>query len=165
MGSSDVDAKTQLVKDKTTNDKFNQLEIPMGCKYSMCGMNVAWNPNVTKYMYFGLQGKNYPVDRCGDIWAGFYCSKKCDENRLAHVSGYAPVMHNRASNAWANLEKERNADEMTDIFCAWIEDDPYCLENQPDEFVEYFEKLDIAYSLWEKHCEKRQNKNTKSNEE
>lgn len=151
VGTPDLDAHTQLTSYKDcTKDDFNRGLIPRYAYYSMCGMNLAFKPEVTKHMYFGLQGTDYPVDRCGDIWAGFYVSQL----GVMSVTGYAAVFHDRASNPWTNLKKERNAKEMTEKFV-----DLFCglqpREELPSSADPYFIKLHKAYNIYKTLCEKR----------
>ncbi|HEY9704659.1 MAG TPA: hypothetical protein V6C58_19615 [Allocoleopsis sp.] len=151
-GTPDLDAFTQITDYKnSTNLDFNRGIIPKNAYFSMCGMNIAFKPEVTKYLYFGLQGKNYPIDRCGDIWAGYYFSQN-NEDYYA-VTGFAPVIHDRASNPWTNLIKETNSVEMGELFIKYL-----CNKESIDEklpYYEYFNKLVEAYNIWERLCNER----------
>lgn len=150
-GTPDLDAKTQL-DGYVNSDKysFNKGIIPVGSYYSMCGMNVAFKPRVTPFLYFGLQGKDYPIDRCGDIWAGYYAS----QNNVISVTGYAAVNHLRASNAWTNLKKEINADELGHQFRTFFCEEP-TFEIKELEHKDYWFKLKDAYNIWERLCNER----------
>jgi hypothetical protein len=113
----------------------------------MCGMNLAWKPHYTKYMYFPLMGKygGYPIDRCGDIWAGYYCKNKADDQLDLHHTGEPMVIHERASNVWNNLIKEKNEARLGEEFInVMIEG------NNPTIEVEYFNKLKNAYEIWKR---------------
>jgi len=94
---------------KSDINSFNEGLIPVGAPFSFCGMNVAWKPEVTKYMYFGLQGGDYPIDRCGDIWCGYRLAKE----KVEVYTGRPMCTHNKASNLWTNMKKEKNAEEMS----------------------------------------------------
>ena len=132
----DLNAKDQLEGyEKATINSFNKGLIPKNSYYSMCGMNLAWKPEHTKHMYFGLQGKNHPIDRCGDIWCGYNTTNK----GLRTSTGYAVVKHNRASNVWNNYKKESNAESMG------LE---YLNKKTSDENKEYFKLLDEATRIW-----------------
>jgi len=145
----DLDAKTQIASynGPTRTTAFYDGVIPFGCLFSMCGMNLAWNPSITKWMYFPLMGKSggYPIDRCGDIWAGYYAKHNCDKQNLVCVTGAPFADHNRASNMWTNLIKEKNADEMGSLFIKFMQDGKIT-----GKFKKYFAKLKVAYNIWEK---------------
>jgi hypothetical protein len=127
-----------------SND-FNEGLIPKGATYSMCGMNLAWRPELTKYMYFGLQGSSYPIDRCGDIWAGYYSKHILDTQiNMSVYTGYPFIEHNKKSNSWVNLEKETNSKEMSVYFLDWL----YNNKNE-SKYKDYFSKLEDAYFIWE----------------
>lgn len=149
VGVPDLDAETQLrnnINDADDED-FNEIYIPSGTLYSMCGMNVAFRPAMTSMMYFGLQGESYPVDRCGDIWAGFYAQMNMSPD-LGSYSGKPHVLHNKASNIWANLHKERRSVEATKDFMWFCEGDTARLPT-------YFRRLEKAYEIWGVQCKKR----------
>lgn len=122
---------------------FNIGLIPRGAYFSMCGMNLAWKPDITKDLYFGLQGGDYPIDRCGDIWAGYNIALKGHKV----YNGYPFCNHNKASNVWNNLKKELRAEFMSEEFIDWNKDGRNSEYNVSDEL--YFNKLKMAYSLWE----------------
>jgi hypothetical protein len=147
----DLSAEEQLKRlSQTTNvDKnyFNEGIVPKDTFFSMCGMNVAWKPELTKYMYFGLQNlEKYGIDRCGDIWAGFYAKKRMEENYPDGVAytGEPYVIHDRASNIWNNMKKEKNAENYTKAFIHGF------VLKTCDVKDEYFLKLKQAYEIWEK---------------
>ena len=149
VGVPDLDADTQIHNDMHDADEedFNEVYIPSGTLYSMCGMNVAFKPEVTKLMYFGLQGREFAIDRCGDIWAGFYAQSNLPYDMGSH-SGEPYVEHNKASNIWTNLHKERNAVTATKDFLAFCDNDVATLPA-------YFKKLEKAYDIWGDECQKR----------
>lgn len=150
-GTPDVDAKTQLTAYyNTTGIDFNRGIVPQGSYISTCGMNLAFKPEVTKYLYFGLQGNDYPIDRCGDIWAGYYASQKDD---VLIATGYAIVGHGRASNLWTNLKKEKNA-----IHMGWLFRHLVCEGKDIESYTDYYDywiKLKDAYKIWERLCNER----------
>lgn len=151
FGTPDVDAHTQLTGyEETSEIDFNKGIIPQGSYVSTCGMNLAFKPEVTKYLYFGLQGQDYPIDRCGDIWAGYYASQKED---VLITTGYAAVYHDRASNAWSNLKKEKNAEHM-----GWLFRELACKGRDIESYMNYYDywiKLEKAYEVWERLCNER----------
>lgn len=120
---------------------FNIGLIPKGAYFSMCGMNLAWKPHVTKDMYFGLQGGDYPIDRCGDIWAGYNITNK----GYSVYTGYPMCTHTRASNVWSNLKKEENAEEFSKTMIWWLKNKTPC-DNLGGS---YLRDLSAAYKIWE----------------
>jgi reversibly glycosylated polypeptide/UDP-arabinopyranose mutase len=103
----DYDAVTQLSQVRTpTPVAFPDQTIPRGAYFPMCGMNLAWRPEMTPALYFLLMGRDWAVDRFGDIWAGLLCKRVADHLGFAINSGSPTVHHARASNVWANLRKE-----------------------------------------------------------
>jgi reversibly glycosylated polypeptide/UDP-arabinopyranose mutase len=103
----DYDAITQLSQVRTpTPVDFPDQTIPRGAFYPMCGMNLAFRPEIAPALYFLLMGRDWGVDRFGDIWAGLFSKRICDHLGWAVNSGSPTVHHARASNVWANLRKE-----------------------------------------------------------
>ena len=142
----DFSAKQQISKlGKFDIPSFYNGHVPIGAYYSMCGMNLAWKTDFTKYMYFPLMGAKggYPIDRCGDIWAGYYSKHKADEREVLHVTGKPYAIHERASNVWTNLIKEKDEDVMGVEFINSI-----IKGNKPYIEKEYFKKLKQAYKIW-----------------
>jgi hypothetical protein len=116
-GVPDYDAPTQLVRSRLpTEFRFENQTIPVGMYFPMCGMNIAFRPEVVPALYFLLMGKGYEYDRFGDIWAGIMVKKICDHLGYAIQSGEPAVSHERASNVWANLRKEAAALEANESF-------------------------------------------------
>jgi hypothetical protein len=161
LETPDLDAHIQLTNYKPCYEEdFNKGIIPKGSYFSMCGMNIAFKPEITKYLYFGLQGKDYPIDRCGDIWAGYFFSQRINEDKSyieqnIAVTGLASVSHLRASNVWTNLRKEMNANHLGIIFREYFCEKPEKkIESYIDEGL-YFIKLREAYDVWERLCNER----------
>jgi len=80
--------------------------VPRGQFFAMCGMNLAWKPEFTPAMYFGLQGPDWPFNRFDDIWAGFMVKKIADHLNLAVHSGDPAVWHERLSGLFYSYENE-----------------------------------------------------------
>lgn len=117
-------------------EAFNEGLVPKGAYVSLCGMNLAWKPFVTKHMYFGLQGGDYPIDRCGDIWCGY---RLCKEGYKIYTGG-PYCQHNKASNLWTNMKKEANAEEMS---LQIVDGEPFWSEEA------YGHTLEKAEKVWE----------------
>lgn len=144
----DLDAKTQIDINGTFVSKprdFYCGYVPYKALYSMCGMNIAFRPELTKYMFFPMMGayNKHPIDRCADIWTGFYSKTKLDELGYAVYTGEPFVEHTRASNSWSNLNKEKGEDYMGREFLHCIIEN-----NEPRIHKEYFNKIKEAYKIW-----------------
>lgn len=118
----DYDAPTQMLEARYPHTfTFSNITIPTGKFFPMCGMNVAFRPEVVPAFYFLLMGKNYEFDRFGDIWAGIFVKKICDHLGYAVHSGDPAVDHQRASNVWANLKKEAPGLEVNEALWATVD--------------------------------------------
>jgi len=113
----DFDAPTQLIQARLPGafHPVNQI-IPVGRYFPMCGMNIAFRPELIPALYFLLMGQGYQYDRFGDIWSGIIVKKICDHLGYAIKSGAPIVTHKRASNVWANLRKEAPGLEVNEEF-------------------------------------------------
>lgn len=150
----DYDADTHARNyGETVGEKdFYKGIIPRGAYAPMCGMNLAWDTSATPYMYFTLQGRDlngesYNIDRCGDIWAGYFAQA----NNIPMATGYAPVNHNKLSNVWVNMCKEENASSYTECFHTLVsseDEEEYRQLWMNEEQIEYFIKLFSAYKIW-----------------
>lgn len=108
----DLDALTQKkIPNYRTKPAKKSEKVPYGSFFPMCGMNLAFRPDIVPALYFLLMGRNqkeefYPYDRFGDIWAGIFVKKIADHLGYAFSSGSPSVLHSRASNVEVNLKKE-----------------------------------------------------------
>jgi len=134
----DFDAPTQLVQERR-KEPFQGVDqvIPVGRYFPMCGMNLAFRPDVIPALYFLLMGQGYHYDRFGDIWSGIILKKICDHLGYAIRSGEPVVTHQRASNVWANLRKEASGLEVNEDF--WQGIDRLCLSGT--SFRECYQQL------------------------
>lgn len=115
QGEKDWDAPTQLVKGNP-DATFYRGGIPKGVLFPLCGMNVAFKSKALPYMYFAPMGHKVDIDRFGDIWMGIELKKVCDEKDWAVASGYAQVLHNKASNVFDNLRKEAKGIKLNECY-------------------------------------------------
>jgi len=161
----DLDAKTQLSLKKIPKiEKYflNQL-IPLGKYFPMCGMNLGWKKDLTPTMYFLLMGKDkneksWGFDRFDDIWAGIFTKKICDHLGYRIISGYPVVWHDRASDPYKNLKKEKSGMKVNEYL--WQEVDKIkltkgsfkeCYRELAEKLNiknEYFKKLKKAMIMW-----------------
>lgn len=102
----DLDAATQLVMGTDVKSDYNKFAVPRGVYIPFCGMSVAFNREVLKYMYYAPMGPRVGLDRFADIYMGVVLKDKLDSLNWAMVTGYSEVIHNRASNVFNNLMKE-----------------------------------------------------------
>jgi len=123
QGNLDYDSISQLHYRRVEPPLTMPYEgaIPCGQYFPMCGMNLAWRRELTPLLYFLLmgqdhQGNAYPFDRCGDIWAGIIVKKILDHLGIAVWSGGPLVQHTRASNVWANFDKEHAGIKENEVF-------------------------------------------------
>jgi hypothetical protein len=108
----DFDARTQLLlPDHRLQPATTVQRVPHGRFFPMCGMNLAFRPEMIPALYFLLMGRHrdgtaWPYDRFGDIWAGVFAKRIADHLGFAISSGAPSILHSRASNPEVNLQKE-----------------------------------------------------------
>ncbi len=161
----DFDAITQLKFKKfpKIENYFIQQIIPVGKYFPMCGMNLAWKRELTPAMYFMLMGKDkneksWGVDRFDDIWAGIFVKKICDHLGYRITSGYPVIWHDRASDPYKNLEKERKGIKINEYLWKYINeikltksDFKTCYREIAEKLnikINYFKKLKKAIATW-----------------
>lgn len=147
----DLDAVTQLLNERL-NQGFNPIEqvIPRGKFYPMCGMNLAFKPKIVPSMYFLLMGREWPLDRFGDIWCGIFSKRICDHLGFAVRSGEPGIEHQRASNVWTNLKKEAPGYELNEVLWRAVDSVVLTKETARDCYRELAEKLPMAGEYWER---------------
>lgn len=106
-GIPDLDGETQLrVGDIRVAFAGHSNQVPRGTLFPMCGMNVAFRPEILPAMYFPPMGDGFPYHRFGDIWCGLIMKRACDILGLSVRSGAPFVRHERASSARRNASIE-----------------------------------------------------------
>ena len=149
-GVPDLDAITQIgyerigVPDVSLIDKV----IPRGMFYPMCGMNVSFHTHAAPMMYFLLMGKEHGRDRWGDIWCGVFSKKICDHLGYFVKSGGPYIYHSRASNMWANLEKESTGYFDNEILWERVDDIILTSDTIVGCYEELAEKLQMSGEYW-----------------
>lgn len=138
-GVPDYDAPTQLLVDPKFQPNYYRGVIPKGIFFPMCGMNLAFRREVLPYVYFAPVGQYKGAERFDDILAGILLVPKFAELNYGIVSGYARVLHNRASNVFTSLEKEAVGIRHNEEF--WK--DPEHYEGDP-----FFDELRRKTALW-----------------
>lgn len=140
----DYDAPTQLLQSRYPREfSFSDQTIPVGVYYPMCGMNLAFRPEVIPALYFLLMGRDYQFDRFGDIWAGILVKKICDHLHYCVKSGTPAINHERASNVWQNLRKESAGLEVNEYFWQAVDRIVLTQTTFKDCYQELAEKLEI----------------------
>lgn len=104
-GSYDWDAPSQLLKGDAKVDFYKGV-IPKGIYTPLCGMNFAFRREALPYIYFAPVGHFKGAERWDDIYMGILTIKKFAELNWAITTGYAKVLHTRASNPFTSLAKE-----------------------------------------------------------
>jgi reversibly glycosylated polypeptide/UDP-arabinopyranose mutase len=95
-----AEAGAELVAAATTRVMTPQQLFPMS------GMNLAIRGELACLMYYPPMGERSPYRRFDDIWCGLVVQRICRQLGLPIVCGRPFVEHRRASNPFANLEKE-----------------------------------------------------------
>jgi hypothetical protein len=106
-GVLDYDARTQLDHPRGP-ERFKGvvLPVPRGTAVTGCIMNCAFRREVTPIMWQLplLEGR---YNRWGDIWSGLIQKRVLDHiGQVMVINGKASVLHERASDPTANLERE-----------------------------------------------------------
>jgi len=139
--------------------------VPQGSYFPMCGMNLAWRRELTPLLYFLLMGKDetgqapYAYDRFGDIWAGILAKKVLDHLGIGVWSGGPVVHHARASNVWANFQKEHAGIIANEDFWQRVDAIPLTKDRPAQCYYElgwavhqwegdYWQRLGNAMQIW-----------------
>jgi Reversibly glycosylated polypeptide len=143
-GVPDFDAATQLLSSRVEiSATWSDRTIPRGSYFPMCSMNIAWRPEFTAAMYFLLMGPDYPFDRFGDIWGGVLAKRVADHLGYAVNSGSPAVLHERASNVFANLAKEARGLAVNETFWQAVDSVVLTAETIPEAYAQLAERLPL----------------------
>jgi hypothetical protein len=143
-GVPDFDAATQLLASRVEiSAEWSDQTIPRGSYFPMCSMNIAWRPEFTAAMYFLLMGPEYPFDRFGDIWGGVLAKRVADHLGLAMNSGSPGILHERASNVFANLAKESRGLAANETFWRAVDSVVLTAESVPAAYAELSDRLPL----------------------
>lgn len=153
----DLDALSQLniKKIPKINQYFKNIIIPKGIYFPMCGMNLGWKRELTPAMYFMLMGKDkkekpWGFDRFDDIWAGIFVKKICDHLDYRIISGYPIVWHDRASDPYKNLIKEKSGLKVNEYLWKLIDEIRLTKDDFKNCYKELAEKLNIKNQYFSK---------------
>lgn len=105
LGVADWDAPTQLVQGNVKVG-FYTGPVPRGIDFSICGMNLAFKRKLLPYVYYAPVKMFKGAERFDDIWMGRHLKQYIDTNGMAIMTGYGPVLHERASDPFKNLVQE-----------------------------------------------------------
>jgi len=147
----DFDAVSQLASGRydLTFEPVEQV-VPRGQYFPMCGMNLAFKPEVIPALYFLLMGQTqWPYDRFGDIWCGVLVKRICDHLGVGVRSGQPMVEHQRASNVWANLRKETPGYEVNEALWAAVDSLVLSQCTFQDCYRELATKLPLRGDYWD----------------
>ncbi len=127
-GVPDLDAPDQLVNGIPAHYLPVIDVIPKGVYFPLCAMNFAFRKEALPYIYQAPMN-THGFDRFGDIWSGIYLKREFDKLGWAVYTGYASVIHQRASNVYANLEKEAKGIRLNEF--VWKETDEELIKRDP----------------------------------
>lgn len=157
----DLDAASMLLHPDLRTSPVHSNEsivIPRFNFYPMCGMNLAFRPEVTPLMYFGLFGEEYGFDQFDDIWAGVFSKKVMDHLSWAVRSGYPSVEHRKQSDAFTNFRKQAGGMSRNEILWQAVQNVKLTADNPIDCYKElaegiitddkYFIKMKKAMLIW-----------------
>ncbi len=104
-GVPDIDAVTQLAHSQFSALETTKTEsVARSYYFPMSIQNVAFRPEIAPLMY--LPKLPDGMKRWSDIWCGLVMKHICDAHGLPVTTGAPCVLHERASNVWANLKQE-----------------------------------------------------------
>ncbi|KAL3695893.1 hypothetical protein R1sor_009969 [Riccia sorocarpa] len=84
------------------------ITIPKGSLLSLNGTNLAFDKElVGPAMYFGVVREGQPAGFHDELWAGLCIKVICDHLGVGVKSGLPYVWHSKASNSFADVEKEK----------------------------------------------------------
>ncbi|HME05337.1 MAG TPA: hypothetical protein VKG38_20100 [Solirubrobacteraceae bacterium] len=143
-GVPDFDAATQLLAGRVEiSAEWSDQTIPRGRYFPMCSMNIAWRPEFTAALYFLLMGPDHPFDRFGDIWGGVLAKRVADHLGFAVNSGSPCVIHERASNVFANLAKESRGLAVNETFWRAVDSVVLTAESVPAAYGQLADRLPL----------------------
>lgn len=152
----DFDARTQLSMTKFDGyvGFLKEQIFPSGSYYPMCGMNIAWRPELTPSLYFLLMGENdrgksWNMHRFGDIWAGIIAKKICDHFNYQVSSGSPVIWHDRASDPYKSIARERRAIKINENFWRYIDSINLTSTSIKDSYLEIANGLKLRGSYWD----------------
>jgi reversibly glycosylated polypeptide/UDP-arabinopyranose mutase len=122
-GVADWDAPTQLVRGSHRPVDFYRGPVPKGIYFPVCSMNLAFKRCMLPYIYQAPWAEG--VKRFDDILTGVEAKREIDKHGWAAVTGYARVLHERASNVFTNLENEATGMRLNEQFWQGVEEHIY----------------------------------------
>jgi len=114
-GVLDYPAWYQLAANPGRVEIENKGWKPIKSPFPMCGMNVGFRREVLPAVFF-----QHTFRRHDDIFAGWIAQRILDLHGYGYVNGGAVVLHERASDAKANLEKEAPGDAVNTALLSHI---------------------------------------------
>ncbi len=126
-GSPDLDAATELHRMTLieAGDPIPPMPLPLGPRvmsrnvvWPMSSMNMAWRVEFTPAMIMPPSGDGQVYDRFEDIWCGLLVQRVLKAHNWHATVGTPLVLHSRASDTFANLQKEAAGVRLNE--CLWI---------------------------------------------
>ena len=118
-GIPDYDSIQMMSQD----DGWDSFQPPSGTRvmprdqyFPLCGMNFAFQRKAAPLCYFPLMGEGYLYRRFDDIWFGIIAKKVCDHLGWHITCGEPFIWHSKASNKFANLEREASGIRANETF-------------------------------------------------
>ena len=107
-GVPDLDAVTSLAHGVPTDyvPPPGVRVLARGVYEPFCDMNFAVRRDMLPLLYCPLMGEGQPCGRFEDIWSGMVAKACLDQLDVAMTVGDPVIMHERASDTYANLRKE-----------------------------------------------------------
>lgn len=164
----DYDAPYQLANPVKEEFSYDNVIVPSGMYFPMCGMNVMWKTKYTVLMYHMLMGsiwneKNKQLDklvfdRFGDIWCGIIAKKICDMLNFSISTGMPYIRHERASNPFTNLKKEAYGIEVNEKFWEYVDSIAEIIQLQySNKHIEYvksnYQHIGNRIAVWDQYPE------------
>lgn len=127
--------------------------VPHRAYFPMCGMNLAFRPEMLGVMYFLLMGQDvagnpWPYDRFGDIWNGIFVKRIVDHLGFAVSSGAPSVRHERASSIEVNLRKETPGYPVNEVLWQRVDAITLTADSPAACYAELADGLDMEGDYW-----------------
>lgn len=163
-GVPDLDAIQQLQHPHMRDVAFEKTIVPRGVFFPLCAMNFAFRRELLPYAYQAPMGRKLitdglpAYDRFADIWSGVVMQDALSLIDGIAATGYATVIHQRASNVYTNLKKEALGMELNEnmhlyvgLITSGFAVAPGDMSNEAKEYVKLYS---TRLNQWQKEVEK-----------
>lgn len=138
----DYDGISQIMGDGGKVGNVSR-SIPYKCFAPICGMNIAFLPDIIPAYYFLLQGPEWGFDRFDDIWSGIFLKKITDKMKHVISVGDPVVTHDRLSNPINNYYKESSGMDINEELWKEVNRIKLTKYNYADLYIELATKLNL----------------------